>query len=327
MNFNHFDLNLLKALDCLLTERNVTRAARQMSVTQQAMSGALHRLREFFEDDLLVRVGRQMDLSPLGRTLAVPVREAMLKVQFTLQNQSDFDLRDVARRVRVVLSDYSSLVLLPYLLGTLAREAPHICLDMERPTEQNMRGIDAGTVDFCLVASNRNLYSRYKPSANVRSSVLFKDDFVCVLDPANPLAQGPPLTMESYLLAKHVVTRFDSSMETMVENAWKVARCRPNLAATAPNFSTLIFMLPGTVLLATAQRRLASQLAPPLHLKILECPLPMEPFQIEMNWHLRSESDPVLRYMRDLFLRAASASDASRRAGHFLESPVPLRVG
>jgi DNA-binding transcriptional LysR family regulator len=309
MNFNHFDLNLLKALDCLLTERNVTRAARQMLVTQQAMSGALHRLREFFGDELLVRAGRQMDLSPLGRTLSVPVREAILKVHFTLQNKSDLDLRAVARRVRVVMSDYSSLVMLPYVLGTLAREAPNICLDIERLTEQSMHGIDGGTVDFCLVAGNRNLYSRYRPSADVRSSVLYKDDFVCVLDPANPLAKEPALTMENYLLARHIVTKFDSSMETMVENAWKIARCRPNLTATAPNFSTLMFMLPGTMMVATAQRRLASKLATPLHLKILECPLTVGPFQIEMNWHLRSESDPVLRYVRDLFLRAANALD------------------
>lgn len=306
MNFNHFDLNLLKSLDILLTERNVTRAARQLSITQQAMSGSLHRLREFFGDELLVRTGRQMDLSPLGRTLTTPVREAMLKIQSTLQSQPEFDLRKLVRRVRIAMSDYASLLLLPDVLGTIVREAPHISLDVERPTEQNMRGVENGTMDFCMVAGNRNLYTNYEPSAEVRSVMLYRDDFVCVVDPGNPLAVGS-ITMDDYLAAKHLVTRFDTGFETMVENAWKMSGHRPNIVATAPNFSTMMFMLPGTLLIATTQRRLALQLASPLRLMITDCPLKVTPIHMELSWHMRSEADPALRYIRDLFVRAAAA--------------------
>ncbi|GLI97365.1 LysR family transcriptional regulator [Sphingobium sp. BS19] len=78
MNFNNFDLNLLRSLDALIRERNVTRASEKLHVTQQAMSGALRRLRGHFEDDLLVRVGRSMELTPLARALRDPVREALL---------------------------------------------------------------------------------------------------------------------------------------------------------------------------------------------------------------------------------------------------------
>jgi DNA-binding transcriptional LysR family regulator len=304
MNFNHFDLNLLKALDGLLTERNVTRAARQLSVTQQAMSGSLHRLREYFGDDLLVRDGREMDLSPLGRALATPVREAILKIEFTLQNQAEFDLRSVARRVRVAMSDYASLLLLPHVLGSLASEAPNLSVDVERPTEQNMRGIETGTVDFCLIADNRNLYRHYEPSVDVRSTPLYQDDFVCVLDPHNPLAEDR-IELADYLSAHHVFTKFDVGMETLVENAWKLARCHPNISATAPNFSTLVFMLPRTRLLATVQRRLAQQLAPPLNLVIMECPLNLPKIQMEMIWHTRSELDPALLYVCNLLIQAA----------------------
>jgi len=88
MQLSHFDLNLLRSLDALLAERNVTRASERLFVTQQAMSGALRRLREHFENELLVRVGRQMELTPLARSLAHPVREALLKVESALNTST-----------------------------------------------------------------------------------------------------------------------------------------------------------------------------------------------------------------------------------------------
>ncbi len=93
MQFSHFDLNLLRSLDALLAERNVTRASERLFVTQQAMSGALRRLREHFENELLVRVGRQMELTPLARSLALPVRDALLKVETAVNTQPSFDPR------------------------------------------------------------------------------------------------------------------------------------------------------------------------------------------------------------------------------------------
>jgi len=87
MQFHRFDLNLLIALDTLLREKNITRAAEKVFVSQPAMSAALHRLRDYFGDPLLVRVGRDMELSPRGQSLIEPVREALLLIQATLGSQ------------------------------------------------------------------------------------------------------------------------------------------------------------------------------------------------------------------------------------------------
>ena len=87
MQLNRFDLNLLIALDALLHEKNVTRAAERVFVSQPAMSAALQKLRDYFNDQLLVRVGRDMELTPRGLSLVEPVREALLRIQITLGTQ------------------------------------------------------------------------------------------------------------------------------------------------------------------------------------------------------------------------------------------------
>ena len=99
MQFNRFDLNLLIALDVLLREKNITRAAEKVFVSQPAMSAALHRLRDYFDDPLLVRVGRDMELSPRGQSLVEPVREALLLIQATLGTQPTLHRGHHAARV------------------------------------------------------------------------------------------------------------------------------------------------------------------------------------------------------------------------------------
>src|SRR5215470_9188357 len=91
VDLNQFDLNLLVALDALLTEKGVTRAGSRMHLSQSAMSGALARLRRAFDDDLLVPIGRRMDLTPLGRELVQPVRDILLQIRNTMTTRARFD--------------------------------------------------------------------------------------------------------------------------------------------------------------------------------------------------------------------------------------------
>src|ERR1700757_4799238 len=110
MQIRRFDLNLLPSLDALLAHQNVTRAAEQLFVMQQAMSGALSRLRAHFEDELLIRVGRHLELTPLAKSLVRPVREALLASQAALDTRPSFDPATARRPCRIAMSDYASLV-------------------------------------------------------------------------------------------------------------------------------------------------------------------------------------------------------------------------
>src|SRR6202047_3490633 len=98
MHFRQLDLNLLVALDALLTERNITEAGRRVHLTQSAMSGALSRLREYFDDELLVQVGRKMVPTPLANDLSEPVLEILQRIKSTIDTKSDFDPTRTTRR-------------------------------------------------------------------------------------------------------------------------------------------------------------------------------------------------------------------------------------
>jgi LysR family transcriptional regulator, nod-box dependent transcriptional activator len=126
MRFHGLDLNLLVALDALLTHQNVTRAAEQLNLSQSALSGALARLREHFDDELVVPIGRRMEPTPLARTLAEPLHEILLKTKSLVTATPTFDPQTSNRRISIIASDYSTEVFLLDLLTDIAREAPGV---------------------------------------------------------------------------------------------------------------------------------------------------------------------------------------------------------
>ena len=308
MQISRFDLNLLRSLDALLAHQNVTRAAEQLFVTQQAMSGALSRLRVHFEDELLIRVGRRLELTPLAKSLVRPVREALLASQAALDTRPSFNPATARRPCRIGMSDYASLVLLPRFLRRLAAEAPNIPCHVEQIAEESFDRVESGDLDFCLSAHDWRLYANYRPSPSIQSQSLFHDDFVCVVDVRHPTVTGD-ISVEAFKTLPHNLVRFGRGITTIVEQAWTAAGLDLNVAATAPSFSALLFMLPGTALVATAQRRLALALAPSLGLRILKSPVPVPPLQENLTWHNRNEFDPGHAFLRRVLMEAAADLD------------------
>jgi LysR family transcriptional regulator, nod-box dependent transcriptional activator len=305
MQLNTFDLNLLRALDALLVERNVTRASERLFVTQPAMSGALQRLRDNFGDQLLVRVGREMELTPLARSLVAPVREVLLQIQATLETRPSFEPKLARRNFKVAMSDYATLVLMPAVLRLLAIEAPFMTCHVEALTELSYGRLENGELDFCASVDDWHLFGNYEPGQVIRTQKLFSDDFVCVVDRHHPDV-GATMSLDQYRHLSHNVARFGRGVATIVEQFWDAAHLELNIAATAPNFSSLIFMLPGTALVATAQRRLAGMLAASLPLKIVECPLELGSLNEILVWHARNEFDPGHQFIREIFAKAAA---------------------
>src|SRR5581483_4040519 len=150
MQLNRFDLNLLIALDALLHEKNVTRAAERVFVSQPAMSAALQKLRDYFDDPLLVRVGRDMELTPRGLSLVEPVREALLRIQATLGTQPTFDPATVKRTFTVIVTDEAAGGVVPAALRRVAREAPGVQCHIEQVSQTSLGRIEYGDADLCL---------------------------------------------------------------------------------------------------------------------------------------------------------------------------------
>ena len=121
MRFNRLDLNLLVALDALLTERSITKASERLNLSQSATSNALARLREYFDDELLVQVGRRMEPTPRAEGLRDAVRDVLVRVDATIAIQPEFDPSKSDRIFRIFVSDYTQMVFAPHLLA-LAHE-------------------------------------------------------------------------------------------------------------------------------------------------------------------------------------------------------------
>lgn len=306
---NRFDLNLIRVLYVLLEERNVTHAAERLCVSQPAMSGALQRLREYFKDQLLVRAGREMELTPLARSLIEPVRELLLSIRETLDTRPRFDARTTKRAFSLAMSDYAALVLMPRVLKRLAEKAPYISCHVEPLIETTFAKLSSNDVELCVGSDNWRLYGNLEPKGEIRSSPLFTDEFVCVVDRDNPLV-GDTLSAEHYKQMPHAAVRLCRGFSSVVEHAWTLADLNLNIMATAPSFSTLMFMVPGTPLIATTQARLARILAQSLPLKQVPCPIPMPRLTEVLIWHARNDFDPGHDFLRAIIVEAASQIDA-----------------
>jgi DNA-binding transcriptional LysR family regulator len=223
----------------------------------------------------------QFDLNLLRAALAGPVREALLRVQSAMETRPTFDPAAARRTFRVAMSDYASFTLLPLFMRKLAMEAPGMTCHVEGITSSSFERLESGDLDFHLCASDFRLYGEHAPTADVRSMPLFRDDFVCVIDRNHPDI-GTEMTLDLYQRLPHNVVRLGSGVTTIIEQGWRDAQLALNIAAIAPTFSALLFMLPGTRLVATAQRRLATPLAASLALRVLECPAQLNALQLSM---------------------------------------------
>jgi LysR family transcriptional regulator, nod-box dependent transcriptional activator len=173
MRFHGLDLNLLVALDALLTHQNVTRAAEQLNLSQSALSGALARLREHFDDELVVPMGRRMEPTPLARTLAEPLHEILLKTKSLVTATPTFDPQTSNRRISIIASDYSTEILMLDILTDFARAAPGIKIALEEHTTETFEKFNRGEINLRIIPK----CFAFDGHPNER---LFDEKYVCV---------------------------------------------------------------------------------------------------------------------------------------------------
>lgn len=307
MNLNRFDLNLLVALDMLLTERSVTRAADRLCVTQPALSGSLQKLRYHFDDALLVRVGREMELTPKARALIEPVRAALLNVEKALETQATFDAATAERTFRLAMSDYCVMIYLPHVMRLLAQEAPQVRVVVENVLGPSFNRLEGGDIDLLITHGDRRNFGRSWSERNLSSKDLFSDTFVCVVAEDHPAAGG--LSREAFNRYPHALVDFGANVQTVEQMAVEGHGLAMDDRLLIPSFAGLLFQLSGTQLIVTVQRRLARQLASTLPLCVMEPPVPIGTLQETLIWHERTDADPAHEWFRGVLTRAASGLD------------------
>ena len=151
MNIQTFDLNLLRVLDALLRERNVSRAAERLALSQPAVSNALNRLRELLDDPLLVRAGRAMQPTPRALALEAPIRAALRQIEQSLGDGEGFDPGRSRQRFTVAVTDYVELICMPALMRRLSERAPGISIAIQHLTPTlPAEALDKGELDLVL---------------------------------------------------------------------------------------------------------------------------------------------------------------------------------
>jgi LysR family transcriptional regulator, nod-box dependent transcriptional activator len=304
MQLHRFDLNLLVALDMLLRERNVTRAAEKLYVSQPAMSASLNKLRAYFGDPLLVRVGREFELTARAVSLVEPVREALLKVQTALGTQPEFTPASAQREFSIIVTDAAIPGFLPAILRRVAREAPGIRCHIELVSQACLSKLEKGDVDLCLILDNLKLYEAQAYPPNLERTRLREVRWVCAVDRNNP-AVGDTLTAEQYFSLPQVAGRPGGYGVSGEELLRRLLDVEVQVHLTVPSLLQLPLVVVGTPYIATLPERVASLMGSPAAIKTFPVPVPM-PTQYEiLVWHKRYQAEPAHAWLRNLIIELA----------------------
>lgn len=300
MRFDGLDLNLLVALDILLTEKNITKAGEKLFLSQPATSAALARLRDYFDDDLLVQIGRSMVLTPMGESLAKPVKDLLIQTRTLLNNRNKFDPLTSDRKFIIMASDYTGSILLPDLNRKFVQSAPNCMIEQIMPSSEAEKQIQRGNVDI-LVLPSVNIIDEH-PSTH-----LFNDEFVCVMWDQNPLAHKT-MTLQDYKNAEHVMVRLGTHYNTPMIDDWLIRNLNfeRKIGYITTHFSSVPLFVIGTPYIAIMHKRLAHTTTQYLPIHI--CKLPWNPLKIDicMQWNKFQESDSGLLWLRHLIIETAS---------------------
>jgi DNA-binding transcriptional LysR family regulator len=209
---------------------------------------------------------------------------------------------------------------MPPLQRRLAKDTPFMSYHVEPMGGETFARVESGDLDFLISVESCEFGSRHGAARDLKMRSLHTDDFVCLVD-ENHSTIGDALTLEDYKALPHISVSFGQNLNTLVEQAWKRANLDIDIVATVPSFSSTLFVLPGTEMIATVQRRLAQVLAAPLGLKILECPVEVKPLQQILMWHPRNDADPGHQYLRQMFVDAAGVAP-HKRAPKFRQNAI-----
>lgn len=297
MNVSSVNLNLLTALDALVTERSVTRAAKRIGITQSAMSNALQRLRDLYGDPLFTRVGR--GIVPTARALEIaPALRSGLTLLGSTLSKTGFDPVTAERTFVLALSDYVEFVLVPPLLRRLEKAAPKIRLTVVPWGLHDIPpSLASGDVDLMI-----GYYGKLPPRHD--EQILFEDRYVCIVRKGHP-AVGARLTLARYLRLEHVVVSQSRDSIASVDVALARRGLERRVGARVSHFLMVPRLIADTDLVAAMSRRAVVPFVKTFGLTVHEPPLELPVGRIGQVWHERQSNDSAAIWLRNLIAEVA----------------------
>ncbi|MDP2377880.1 LysR family transcriptional regulator [Reyranella sp.] len=293
------DLNLLYALDVLLEEGSVARAARRLRLSPSAMSRTLSRLRQATGDPLLVRAGRGLIPTPRALELRGRVGSVVQEGQALLRPTEALDLKTVMRTFTLRTADGFVENFGPRLLARIGAEAPGIRVNFLQKPDKDSSPLREGQIDLETAVIEPSM------GPELRTQALFRDRLVGAISVSHPLA-GRRITAKAYAQARHVIVSRSGFDEDAVDRPFLPEGLSRHIASAVSGFATALSLARHSALIATV---------PELHTAALRkgmfsFPLPVRAtgFTVSMVWHPRLDADPVHRWLRAC-LRAACTSE------------------
>ncbi|MDH3656222.1 MAG: LysR family transcriptional regulator [Myxococcales bacterium] len=304
-NLHRIDLNLLVALDALARERSVTKAAERTGVTQSAMSHTLRRLRELFDDPLLVRGRGGMVLTPRAEALTVPLRSGLVSLARTLAEPTAFEPERASRTFRIVSPDLFDALVLPALLKRLGHEAPSVDLSVVPTPKRLSDSLETGDVDLAIypvLLDPEPFDLGTQVDAELQSRTLFRDSFRCFVRNDHPAITGRrKLTLKTFTRLNHILVSPGGEGPGLVDRILQARGLKRRIALRVPHFATALEVIAQSDLVLTAPSSL-SRCSTASTLASRPAPLGIPEHAITMIWHPRFTEDPAHRWLRELMI-------------------------
>jgi len=290
------DLNLLVVFQQIMASRNLSETARQLDMSQPAVSHALRRLRERMNDELFVRTAQGMQPTPLAERLDAPVAEALSALHHVFAAQDDFDPATSARRFRLAMTDVGEIYFMPVLIEHCARHAPGVRLDTVRVAGADLaREMAAGRIDAAVGAFDR-------VGAGTFQRMLFRQGYATLFRRGHPTAHAE-MGLKAFRAERHLIVS-RAAPYGQVNQALARAGVGLEDYYSVPHFSAVPYILSVTDLLATVPEKLAASAAPRFDLLQLTPPVRVPQLQTNLYWPRRVQREPANQWLRDMVMDA-----------------------
>ncbi|MGJ3246785.1 MAG: LysR family transcriptional regulator [Elainellaceae cyanobacterium] len=292
MDLSSIDLNLLVAFEALMEERSVTGAAQRLYVGQPAMSAALGRLRTLFDDELFIRIGREMQPTAKALQIALGISQALQQIRHTIASSQTFDPATTPRRIAIGSSDYASCVVIPNLLAFCQRAAPAIdirLIGFEKDSVGDL--LEQGDIDLALGVFQA-------PPRQTLQESLFQERFVGIARTEHPAIANGTLSLETFASLSHALVTIRRDETGYIDHILANYGLQRRIAVTTPYMLVLPSLVAATDLITAIPSRIAAHLARRQDIQVFELPIQTEPWSISMMWSKLTDSDQANQWLR-----------------------------
>lgn len=308
-NFRTLDLNLLRVFDEVMAERSLTRAARNLSLTQPAVSNALRRLRDTLGDDLVVREGQGMAPTPRALALWPTVREALSQLQASL-SPSSFEPATATTTFVLAMADATAAELMPGLIDILEREAPGVSMRVVPLTTRDPRRLlDEGKADLAVghfpsVLADLVVRAQSEETVAFAHQRLYDGQYVCVMRKNHPLARGK-LTLDKFCAARHMLVSFSGRPYGFIDESLASLGRKRQVVLTVNQFFTAGRVVANSNLLTVLPQHFVSVTGIADQLVLRPLPFDVAPVHVDAVWHSRMQAQSGHLWLRQAIQKAS----------------------